>query len=66
LKALFKKAERRAALFAILVGEEELKKQVVTIKNMRTKEQSEVALEDFDRVAEQIVEEEITSIGEAR
>lgn len=66
LKALFKKAERRSALFAVLVGTEELEKQVVTIKNMRTKEQSSVALDDFDRVAEQVVEEEIASIGEAR
>ena len=66
LKALFKRAERRAALFAILVGSEELDKRLLTIKNMRTKEQSSVAVDDFDRVAEQIVEEEINSLGEER
>ncbi|MFA5421294.1 MAG: histidine--tRNA ligase [Bacilli bacterium] len=66
LKTLFKRAERRAALFAVIVGSEELEKNVITLKNMRTKEQSVVALDDFERVAEQVVEEEIIAIGETR
>lgn len=66
LKTLFKRAERRASLFAVLIGTEELEKQVITIKNMRTKEQSSVALSDFERVAEQIIEEEINSLGAER
>ncbi len=66
LKSLFKKAEKRAALFAVLVGEEELKKEVLTIKNMRTKEQTSVTLADFENVASQIVEEELIELNEER
>ncbi len=66
LKSLFKKAERRAALFAVLVGQEELEKEVLTIKNMRTKEQTSVALADFENVANQIIEEELIELNEER
>jgi histidyl-tRNA synthetase len=66
LKSLFKNAEKRAALFAVLVGEEELKKEALTIKNMRTKEQTSVTLADFENVASQIVEEELIELNEER
>jgi len=66
LKALFKKAEKRSALFAILIGEEELEKEMLTIKNLRTKEQTSVALADFDSVANQMVEEELIELNEER
>ncbi|MFA6780781.1 MAG: histidine--tRNA ligase [Bacilli bacterium] len=66
LKALFKKAEKRSALFAILIGDEELEKEVLTIKNLRTKEQTSVALADFDNVANNIVEEELVELNEER
>jgi histidyl-tRNA synthetase len=61
---LFKKAEKRSALFAILIGEEELEKEMLTIKNLRTKEQTSVALADFDSVANQMVEEELIELNE--
>lgn len=66
LKSLFKKAERRSALFAVLIGQEELEKEVLTIKNMRTKEQTSVALADFENVANQIIEEELIELNEER
>jgi len=45
LGSMFKKAERRGAKVALLVGEDELKKDVVIFKNMHTQVQEEISLE---------------------
>ena len=39
---MFKRAERKGAQFAIIIGEDEVKKQEVVIKNLATTEQSSV------------------------
>ena len=45
--SMFKKAEKRGARFAIIVGESELETNTVNIKNMDTKEQVTIALENL-------------------
>ena len=49
LGAQFKKAEKRRAKFAIIVGEEELNKGVVQLKNLKTQEQREIKLADLEK-----------------
>ncbi len=43
--AMFKKAEKRGAKFALILGEDERDKGVAQLKNLKTKEQSEISLE---------------------
>jgi histidyl-tRNA synthetase len=43
LKNQFKFAERRKAKFALIIGEKEVAQMVVTLKNLDSQEQSEVA-----------------------
>jgi len=57
LKTLFKKAERRNAYFAVIVGKDELAKNALTIKNMQTQEQSTVSIADLEAVAETLFAE---------
>jgi histidyl-tRNA synthetase len=45
--AMFKKAEHRGAKFALILGEDELNKGVAQLKNLKTKEQSEISLKDL-------------------
>jgi histidyl-tRNA synthetase len=45
--AMFKKAERRGAKFALILGEDELEKGVAQLKNLKTKEQSEISLKNL-------------------
>jgi histidyl-tRNA synthetase len=45
--ALFKKAERRGARFALILGEDELQKGVAQLKNLKTKEQTEIKLDNL-------------------
>jgi hypothetical protein len=45
--SMFKKAEKRRAKFAIIIGESELETNTVNIKNMDTKEQVTIALEQL-------------------
>ena len=45
VKSNFKQAERLNAKFAIIVGEEELEKNYLTVRNMNTKEEEQVANE---------------------
>ncbi|HHY90696.1 MAG TPA: histidine--tRNA ligase [Clostridiales bacterium] len=47
MKAQFKTADRLNAAYAIIVGEDELRRNAVLIKDMRTGEQTEVALNDI-------------------
>lgn len=44
---MFKKAQKRNAKFALIVGEDEIKNQTVQLKNLSTSEQKEVKLSDI-------------------
>ena len=46
--AMFKKAERRHASFALIIGKDELDKGVVQLKNLKTHEQIEASIETLD------------------
>lgn len=45
MKTLFKVATRMEAKFAIIIGEDEIDKKIITVKNLRTQEQRTVDLE---------------------
>lgn len=49
LSSLFKKAERRGAKFALIIGEDELSKGNAQLKNLSSKEQKEIALSDLEK-----------------
>ena len=54
---MFKRAEKKQAKLAIIIGEEEIKNESVIIKNMETKEQITVAFKDLgDKVDEILME----------
>lgn len=57
MKALFKRAERKQAHFAVIIGENEVKTNSVIIKNMKSQEQQTVALKDLEEVADKLFEE---------
>lgn len=48
ISSFFKKAERRGAKFALILGEDELQRGVIQLKNLATQEQKEVAIETLD------------------
>lgn len=48
LGSAFKKAERRGAKFALILGEDELERGVGQLKNLKTKEQKEIDLNDLE------------------
>ena len=48
LGQMFKKATRRNAKFALIVGEEELEKGIAQLKNLATQEQKEISLEKLE------------------
>ena len=48
--ALFKTANRKKAKFAIIVGEDEVAKGEVAVKNLKTQQQTLVKLEDLENV----------------
>lgn len=47
MKAQFKTADRLQAKYVLVLGEEELDKQVISVKNMKTKEQTEVRVTEL-------------------
>ncbi len=49
LKSQMRRADKLAAHTVVIVGEDELKKNVAVVRNMRTKEQEEVHLGDLTR-----------------
>ena len=55
-KQMFKKAERRGAKFAIIIGEDEVKNDVVVLKNLETTEQKTVANEDILETIDELFE----------
>ena len=55
---MFKRAEKKQAKLAVIIGEEEIKNKSVIIKNMESKEQITVSLEDMcDKVDELLIEQ---------
>ena len=46
LKTLFKKAERARAKFAVIIGEEEVKQEIIQVKNLASQEQVTVSYAD--------------------
>jgi histidyl-tRNA synthetase len=46
--AMFKKAEKRGAKFALILGEDELKKGIAQLKNLASKEQKEIKLDHLE------------------
>ena len=56
IAAMFKKAERKGAKFALIVGKDELDKGVIQIKNLATHEQIEASLEGLDETLDELFE----------
>ena len=54
---MFKRAEKKQAKLAIIIGEEEIKNESVIIKNMESKEQISVALKDLGEKVDEILME---------
>ncbi|MBO4855938.1 MAG: histidine--tRNA ligase [Bacilli bacterium] len=57
LSNMFKRAEKKQAKLAIIIGEEEIKNEAVVLKNMETKEQITVSLEDLGNKVDEILME---------
>ena len=55
LGSLFKVANRKGTKFAIIVGEDELAKKEVAVKNLKTQEQTLVKLEDLENVLHSLI-----------
>ena len=47
LKNQLKKADRLNAKFAIIIGEEELKEQVLLVRNLRESKQEKISFQEF-------------------
>lgn len=63
-KALFKIATRKKAKFAIIVGDDELKDKKLTVKNLKSQEQTTISLEDAERMLPSMIEEYNNNEGE--
>ncbi|HNX15787.1 MAG TPA: histidine--tRNA ligase [Bacilli bacterium] len=58
LAAMFKRAEKKGAKYAIIIGEDEINKHKVIIKNLVSKEQIVVVQEDFEDKIVEIMEDD--------
>lgn len=56
-KSLFKIAERKHSKFAIIIGDDEIEKNELTVKNLKTQEQTIVKTEDMVRVFKSLLED---------
>ena len=55
---MFKRAERKGAKFAIIIGEDEVQKQEVVIKNLATTEQTSVPVSDLiEKISQEMGDE---------
>ena len=63
--AMFKTASRKGAKFAIIVGEDEIAKKEVAIKNLKTQEQTMVKLEDLENVLHSMIDKFYADINTA-
>lgn len=61
IKSLLKLADRKKAKFAIIVGEDEIEKKQLTVKNLKTQEQTFVKMEDMINVLQSMLQEYIDS-----
>ncbi len=59
--SMFKKAVKRKAKFAILVGQDELDRGVVNVKNLTTQAQFEVSLENLEDELDKLFDEDEAS-----
>ena len=57
LKAQFKSSERKNARFVIIIGEDEVKENVVTLKDTLTKAQESVKKEELTDRLDQLMED---------
>ena len=55
---MFKKAERRLAKYALILGENEIKDKKVELKNLKTKEQIEVNYDDLIDTLDNLIDED--------
>ena len=62
LKSMFKSADRKHAKFAIIVGEDEIEKKQIKVKNLKTGEQTDVKLEDMAMVLRSMVNEYLEAL----
>jgi len=53
-KTMFKRAERKGSRFALIIGEDEVKTETVTLKNLTTQEQSKVAYGELIEKADEL------------
>lgn len=58
ISSLFKKAEKRGAKFALILGEDEWNKGVIQIKDLAKKEQKEVSLDNLEEELDNLLGEE--------
>ena len=54
--SLFKSATRKGAKFAIIVGDDEVARKEVAVKNLKTQEQTMVKLEDLENVLHSMID----------
>ncbi|WP_174613906.1 histidine--tRNA ligase [Virgibacillus ihumii] len=55
MKTQFKTADRLKAKFVLVIGDDELKKQIVTVKDMTSGDQKEIPMEKLDETMQQLV-----------
>ena len=55
LANMFKRAEKKNAKLAVIIGEDEIKNNKVIIKNMESKEQFDVSLEDLENKIDELL-----------
>ncbi len=61
VSSLIKTALRKKAKFAIIIGEDEISKGEITVKNLKTQEQTVVKNEDVENVLKTLLEEYVTN-----
>ena len=55
---MFKRAEKKGAKLAVIIGEEEIKNNKVIIKNLATTEQIDVSLEELETKVDELLNPE--------
>ena len=63
--AMFKAATRKGAKFAIIVGEDEIARKEVAIKNLKSQEQTMVKLEDLENVLHSMIDKYYADLNAA-
>ncbi|MBQ0008948.1 MAG: histidine--tRNA ligase [Firmicutes bacterium] len=63
ISSLIKTALRKKAKFAIIIGEDEMEKKEVTVKNLATQDQTLVKFDDLETVLHSLINEYISKIA---